>query len=910
VSSDLREHLERALSSTYAFERELRSGGISLVFVAEERALGRRVVVKVLRPELSNSLSGERFRREIQLVARLQHPHIVPILHAGEADGFLYFTMPYVDGESLRHCLQRSGELPVARVAQILHDVCGALAYAHRRGVVHRDIKPENVLLSDDRAVVTDFGIAKAIAAARTNEPITVSTLTSQGIAVGTPAYMAPEQAAGDSSVDHRADLYALGIVAYELLVGRPPFEERTQQALLAAHAIQEPEHVSKRRRSTPRELSDLVMRCLQKRPADRPQSAEEVLQVLDGVVKTPPHVGTLDLPRRRPLIKRAFGPEHRLTAAISAVVLATIAIVGVALRRPSELRGDGGVRRYEVALPDSAPLVFVGAAGLGIGRTALALSPDGSTLAYIARVGGTTMLYLRNLSTNATRAVEESKGAFGPFFSPDSRWVAFFAGTELKRVSVSGGRALTLAQVGQLSAGAWGEDGRIYILGGPGGPLSWIPESGGVAHSLSASSGRLTNPQYLGGGWLLGNRRIIRRIALLDLRSGTHFIVGRDRMIPGDSVPQRVGLEASDAVLGFSARYVESGHLVFSSSGEDGVLLAFPFDVARRRVLGPPVPVLEGVRHEGEDGSAQWSAAKDGTLAYAPGANAGLTRLVWRDRAGHIDTLAFPRADYGEIRLSPDGRFVLAAVWPPGASGERWLLDLVRGTSTKVTELPTGAFAVVTWWPDGKSFVLDYRAPAEKEEGSIRWWPATGEVDTLLVGKRIWEVSPDSQWFTTKAEIGGLPSELVRAGSRAQSIPAGGWAFSFSPDGKWAAFTSPAAGQSDVYVAPLPSLKPRHKISVGGGEEPIWSRRGDEIVYRSGQRWFAVKVSTRGQLSSGSPRFLFEGPYANTPGWSHALSPDGRRHLLMMGPVEETTTRVNIVTNWFSQLRRLAPRR
>jgi serine/threonine-protein kinase len=250
---------------------------MSRVFVAEETALGRQVVIKVLPPDLAASLSLDRFRREIHLAASLQHPHIVPLLSAGQAGELLYYTMPLVEGESLRARLRRDGELPVPEAVRILRDVTDALSYAHRHGVVHRDIKPDNVLLSDGHALVTDFGVAKALDEARQ------SSLTSTGLALGTPAYMAPEQAAADPHTDHRADLYALGVLGYEILAGRPPFTAPTAQAVVAAHLLQAPTPLADLRPSVPPALAALLMRCLEKRPADRPQSAAEVLHELEG---------------------------------------------------------------------------------------------------------------------------------------------------------------------------------------------------------------------------------------------------------------------------------------------------------------------------------------------------------------------------------------------------------------------------------------------------------------------------------------------------------------------------------------------------------------------------------------------------------------------------------------------------
>ena len=314
------------MGGVYTLERELGGGGMSRVFLAEEIALGRRIVIKLLPPELAHAVSAERFRQEIRLAAGLQHPFIVPVLSAGEAAGLLYYTMPFVEGQSLRGRLGRAGELPVREALRVLRDVAAALAYAHEHGVVHRDIKPENVLLAAGEALVTDFGVAKAISAAATGGDS--SGLTSLGVALGTPAYMAPEQAAADPFVDHRADLYAWGGLAYELLTGQPPFIGRTPAALLAAHAIESPEPIQRRRPALPPPLAALVMRCLEKRPADRPQSATEVLQTLELVETTPsggmnPTAVTPASTNRSPSARRWL--RLPLVAAAGAVVAAVL---------------------------------------------------------------------------------------------------------------------------------------------------------------------------------------------------------------------------------------------------------------------------------------------------------------------------------------------------------------------------------------------------------------------------------------------------------------------------------------------------------------------------------------------------------------------------------------------------------
>ncbi len=342
--SDIRQTLDRDLSSSYTIERELHGGGMSRVFLAQDLALNRQIVLKILSPEVAADVSAERFRREIQLAAKLQHPYIVPLLSAGDIAGTPFFTMPYIEGESLSARLAREGELPIDEAVLILKEVAAALSYAHKHGVVHRDIKPHNVMLTDDFAVVTDFGVAKALTASTgVDQP---GNVTTRGVAIGTPTYMAPEQAAADPGVDHRADIYAFGVMAYEMLTGSPPFTRSSAQAMLAAHASDKPELIERRRPSVPPALANLVRRCLEKRPADRPQTASEIVQVLDTI----PAARGLAA-RKRPVVVGAAG-------------LAVLLIIGALVYRG----GSGGSFGRGASLRNAAvssiavlPLVNIG---------------------------------------------------------------------------------------------------------------------------------------------------------------------------------------------------------------------------------------------------------------------------------------------------------------------------------------------------------------------------------------------------------------------------------------------------------------------------------------------------------------------------------------------------------------------
>ena len=290
TDASLQTEVQSALADQFSLDRELPRGGMSRVFVATENALRRRVVIKVLAPELAATLSAERFKREIGLAARLQHPHIVPLLSAGLAGSHLYYTMPYVDGESLRQRMNRERPMAFADIIRTLEEVARALAYAHGEGIVHRDIKPENVMFFHGQAVVLDFGIGKALISASTTETEILS-ITQVGMSLGTPTYVAPEQAAGDAALDHRADLYALGVVAYEMITGHPPFASRSPQVVIEAHARQKPEPLLARRPDVPKHLAAIVMRTLEKRPDDRPSTGDEIVRALSAAV-LPRHSG------------------------------------------------------------------------------------------------------------------------------------------------------------------------------------------------------------------------------------------------------------------------------------------------------------------------------------------------------------------------------------------------------------------------------------------------------------------------------------------------------------------------------------------------------------------------------------------------------------------------------------------
>jgi hypothetical protein len=461
---DLRDQLQETLSGSYTLERELGGGGMSRVFVATESALGREIVIKVLPAETGNTVSVERFKREIAVVAKLQHPHIVPILTAGESNGLPFYTMPFVKGDSLRARLSKSGELSVNETVHVLRDVAAALAYAHGEGVVHRDIKPENVILSGGVAVVTDFGVAKAMDAASTHGGDAQSGLTSLGVALGTPAYMAPEQATADPHVDHRADIYAFGCVAYEMLAGSSPFAGRPMQQLLAAHVTEVPESLARRRPNVPPALSELVMKCLEKRAGDRPQSAETLIASLDAIAT--PSGGTAPTAARLATRVRT----NRTAWALAGVAVASVAIVAAWwLARPSApalvlgkqeaVTSEAGLQIQPDISPDGKFVAY--ASGnfarmrilirpVGGGRTiplsddSAAVenlpkwSPDGAQLLFLVR-GGVSVAPSLGGSSRAVVPPSPTSFVTAATWSPTGTEIAFVRGDSLFRAAVDG---------------------------------------------------------------------------------------------------------------------------------------------------------------------------------------------------------------------------------------------------------------------------------------------------------------------------------------------------------------------------------------------------------------------------------------------------------------------------------------
>ncbi len=554
----------------------------------------------------------------------------------------------------------------------------------------------------------------------------------------------------------------------------------------------------------------------------------------------------------------------------------------------------SGGVTRTAVILKEGNELALADTAPLGVARRSLALSPDGTHLVYVVDRNSARQLYLRRMDEFEARPLDGTEGAFGPFFSPDGQWIGFLTETAIMKVSVRGGAPQTLAEAGNVFGAAWGPDDSIVFAEQEGLQLSMVSADGGEKQFLA--EGRVASPEFLpdGSGILLtGLDGFANHVMLFDLET-------RDmqRLIERGSGPH----------------YSPTGHLVYSSAG--GVL-AVPFDLATNTATGPAVPVFDDVRRE-TLGFSQFAFSKNGSLAYIPGPDMGISTPVWVDRSGVEESIALPPQRYGTFRLSPDGSSVALIINNPAP--DLWLFDFERATPPSRLTVGGNKTAPI-WSPDGRRIAFGIVNSAA--EGTI-----AGIYQREVNGGQVVPLVPDfGSWASPNAWVqddliaieafreGDTGNDIwvARLGAEGEAEPfvrttAIEWGASFSPDGRYIAYTSDESGQFQIYVKPYPPTEARWTISAAYGEEPVWSAAGDEIFYRRGNEWLSVPVRTDPEFEAGVPQVLFEGPYINVPEISYGVTPDAQRFLLLKQQDQRPATRIHIVANWFEELERLAP--
>ena len=846
--SDPVARLNAALEGRYNIERELGEGGMATVFLADDLKHERKVALKVLKPELAAVVGAERFLAEIKTTANLTHPNILPLHDSGEADSFLFYVMPYLEGESLQDRIVREKQLPVDEAVRIATAVANALDHAHRHKVIHRDIKPANILLQDGEPVVSDFGIALALGVGGSNR------LTETGLSVGTPFYMSPEQATGDQPVGASTDTYALGSVLYEMLVGEPPYPGTTAQAVLGKIIAGKPVSATEHRPSVPANVDAALRKALEKLPADRFISAQDFVRALgDEHFRYGEVVAGVG--------GAGVGPWNRLSMGLAALFALTLA--------------------WSLLLPDPPQpvsrqvLSTEGWLGLGVqfGRYA-AIAPDGSSM--ILPVGSSEndlQLALKMLGSTEITPIPGTEGARDVVYSPDGEWIAYSVGPELFKRPLVGGSPVRLAEDAPTTTGvvglAWLDDGTILYeqFGAEAGlstrRIAQISEDGG--ESLEVVFGL---EEEVGIVWVHG---------LPGARGA--FVVA----CPGTSCPAEqtqlhiVDLEDLSSEIAFDqvlrAWYAPTGHIVYVRS--DGAVLAQPFDLAALELTGSAIPLFEGVRGSGPSTSQlpDMVLGADGTLLYVLGDAAdGSVKALWVERDGtarEIDSewssMVVP-ANSGPA-LSPSGTRLAPSIVDSDGETDVWVKQLDTGPLSRIT-FEGGINRRPTWSPGGQ--FLTFLSNRAGEFDVWRKRADGGDTAELVLDREalLQEAvySPDSTWLVIREGGGGgadiytvplpmdstvVPLEVTEFQERAISL---------SPDGRWLAFASNRSGRNQIFVRPFPEAGTSlRQVSANGGTEPVWAHSGRELFYVNGaNELVAAQVSTDPEFAVGQQEVLF----------------------------------------------------
>jgi serine/threonine-protein kinase len=884
--------LSAALSDRYAIERELGQGGMATVYLAHDVRHDRKVALKVLRPELSAILGASRFLQEIKTTANLQHPHILSLFDSGEADGLVFYVMPYVEGESLRDRLKREHQLPVEEAVRITREVADALDYAHRHGVVHRDIKPENILLHDGRAQVADFGIALAVSRSEGG-----TRMTETGMSLGTPHYMSPEQAMGEREITPKADVYALGCVLYEMLTGEPPFTGPTAQAIIARVMTEEPRSLTVQRKTIPPHVEAAVNRALEKLPADRFQTAALFAEALSrpGALAVPETTPAVTPVRRGPASarERALGLAPWFIAAV-AMAVAAWGWLGRPARATSwqyTSFGDGPVP------------TLIG--------PALALSPDGASLA-VKDVIQNGRLWIKRRGELDPVPLPGTERASNPVFSPDGQWLAFIADGRLKKIRPGGGGAITLADsvAAPFGGAAWLDDGTLVYVPANLSDLLRVSAAGGPSrvalHDTALAGFGIGGPTPLPGArgvlfTVCNSGCVTMAVHLLDLRSGQ----------------RRVLLE--DIV---TASYLPIGQLLYVR--RDGAALVAPFDLDRLEITGAAVPAFESVLVI--NGTAQLTWSRAGTLAYVRGAGVATEREVVRvsrdGAAAPLDTAW--HGGFNSFALSPDGRRLAVGAGLASGALSVWTKQLDRGPFTRLTF--GGQDRRPAWSPDGRmvAFIRD-----SVNTSAVFARPADGSApDALLarIDRQVQEVawSPDGRWLVLRTDNGAAGAgDLVGVRTSGDTTPVPLVASEFTelhpavaPDGRWLAYASNESGTNEVYVRPFPATSgARWQVSNGGGQAPVWSRDGRELYFVDGQGGLvAAQVRAAATFEVGELRPLFDalGFTLDAFHQTYDVLPGGRGFLFLRerrtGQAASAPAIV-YAENWFADLQARAAR-
>ncbi|HYV97229.1 MAG TPA: protein kinase [Gemmatimonadaceae bacterium] len=874
-----------ALAGRYEVEREIGRGGMATVFLARDVRHQRPVAIKLLDPELGAVLGVERFLAEIQVTANLQHPNLLPLFDSGQTaetdgakGGFLYYVMPYVEGESLRARLDRERQLPVEEAVRIAVAIASALDYAHDRGVIHRDLKPENILLQAGEPVVADFGIALAVSKAGGER------VTQTGLSLGTPQYMSPEQATGDRVIDRRADIYSLAAMTYEMLTGEPPHIGATMQAVIARLLTETPRPVRTIRPSVPDFVDAAVERGLEKLPADRWSTAREFADALRGKAAS---IETRSARMRASSMQSGWRASVANPAVLALGLVAVVAL-GYAVQTRSSARAAVSTPRPTVRFPLTLPSDVQLSPSV---TQSMIISRDGSTIAYIASgpTGG-TQIYLRSLNDPASRPVPGTERAISLFFSPDAKWLAYDDGGFLMKRSLESGSVFKVAQLSAPYGGAAWTDNGIMLIGE--GKIVRVPENGGALQPLCKSN-RDSLETQVNPYVLPDNDKVV-----FDAFGAEG--IGQSKLYVASL---STGICQPLGVSGLQPIGFVRDQLIYVTSG--GVVTAVSFDVRRGKTTSAPVPLATDVVVFPSTGTAQAALSATGTLITQSGV--GNTQLTVADLAGHGRALAPGVRAYSYPRLSPDGTKIAATV-SASALREIVVYDIGNRTTTRVTAAD-GVNDRPEWSADGTHIL--YRS--SRAAASTLWWRRAdlSAPEQMLLGNDrdgFFEgvIAPDGKTLVYQIDDGdaNLRYRLTSGDTTSHAISETTGTESqarVSPDGKWIAFVTSESSRDEVVVQPFPGPGAVTPVSVNGGREPVWSRDGKKLFYRDNLSFIAANVRTSPTFSVVSRDTLFRDRFAR--GAYHAnydVMPDGA-HLLVLEAMEQA--QLIIAHNWADEV-------
>jgi eukaryotic-like serine/threonine-protein kinase len=828
------ERLAAALSDRYRIERELGAGGMATVYLAEDLKHRRSVAVKVLKPELAAVLGADRFVQEITTTAALQHPHILPLFDSGDADGFLFYVMPFIDGETLRSRLDRETQLGVPEAVRIATEVADALHYAHGKGVIHRDIKPENILLHDGRPMVADFGIALAVSAAAGGR------MTETGLSLGTPHYMSPEQATAEREITARSDQYSLASVLYEMLTGNPPHTGASAQQIIMKIITEQPAPVTSLRRSVPGNVAAAVAQALEKLPADRFDSAKAFAEALANPAFATQSAG-MAAPGRLPAAL-----DRRGVVVMVAVAALAIATAAWGLTRPAARSGRTAVTPVWLAV--DPPHGSFGDFPSPV------LSPDGRRIAFFAPdAAGVRQLWVRALDSPVARpvagtAADEADLSQQPFWSPDGQSLGYFADRALYRVDLDGRAPLRLADAPNPRGGSWGSNGVIIFVPTSGGVYR-LPASGGAAMPITDT----TAPPGAVDRWPFF------------LPDGRHFLFYR--RMPGTAPTVHVGtLDGSDVrlVLQVSSRAeYDDGYLYFR---RDGALFAQPFDARRLALKGTATRVVDEVGVSGADYRNGAFSAAAGNLVTWNGIHARLSRLTVYDAGGRPLRTIGQAGYHLDFAVEPgEGRVAIERVDAKTALPGIWTIDVASGL-TSLVAAPSEGGGSPRWIPGGRGLLYSTLTAGTLARHSL----TTAEVEEIpSLPAWITSVTPDGKNALVAAPVAGTGSDIMivpldGGGRRSVYLATADneRSAAISPDGAWVAYSSDESGRPEIYVQAFPVPGNKQRVSDDGGNQPVWSADGSVLYYLDRDNvLIGASVTRNGSGPAFSRRPLFRAP-------------------------------------------------